>query len=202
MGHLLAAIGASQVNTRRLSGYIFVRTYGVLRQLWDYLRNARKSSPSDIPLRQDCWHTMWNDSVRAIMWTDAAEEKWRRANPTLPLEPHKDRRDATQRIPKRNHEDDSSRQTHTTPSSTLTATPDAPRRLAALQTRPKKDDSSERRPCLPAVASKGKTARSSAAATDAYSITIGRRSNRGFSPAISPKRLCRRCANSRMRRLR
>ncbi len=73
-------------------------------------------------------------------------------SPLGALEPHMDRRETTQRIPKRKHEDDSSRPSHTTPSSTLTATPDAPRRLAASQTRPKKDGSSERRPCLPAVA--------------------------------------------------
>ena len=95
---------------------------------------------------------MWMESVREIMWTDAAEEKWRRAYPSLPLEPHMERREHTQRIPKRKLEDDSSGTRYTTPSSTLTTTPDAPRRLAAPQTRPKKDGPSERRPCLPAVA--------------------------------------------------
>ena len=52
MGPLLAAIGASQVNTHRSSGYIFARADGVLRQLWDHLRNDRRSSPADIPLRR------------------------------------------------------------------------------------------------------------------------------------------------------
>ena len=96
---------------------------------------------------------MWDESIRAIMWTDAAEEKWRKANPTLPLEPQEDRRDTTQRTPKRKHEEEYPRTLHTTPSSTLTTTPDASRRSAAAQTRLKKDGPPERRPCLPAVAS-------------------------------------------------
>jgi hypothetical protein len=194
MGPLLAAIGASQVNTRRSAGYIFARADGVFRQLWDHLRNARKSSPSDVSLRQDGWKTLWADSVRAIMWTDAAEEKWRRANPTLPLEPHLNRRDAPQRI----LEDDSSRQSHTTPSSPLMATPDAPRRSAAPKG-PRRmvclsDDHACQRWRL-TWASKGRTAWIFAAAISACSITIRRQSNRGSSLGISPNRLCRRCAN-------
>ena len=152
MGLLLAAIATSQVNTRRSSGYIFARADGVLRQLWDHLRNARRSSSADTPLRRGGWKAMWEESVRAIMWTDQAEEKWRKAFPDLPLEPQHERRDTIQRAPKRKHEEETPRTSHTTPSSTLTSTPDASRRLAASQSRPKKDGPSDRRPCLPAVA--------------------------------------------------
>ncbi len=85
MSPLLEAVSDSKVNTRRSAGYIFARVDGLMRNLWHVLRNFRKSSPSDTPLCRGGWHAIWAANVSLVQWTDAAEEKWRRANPTLPL---------------------------------------------------------------------------------------------------------------------
>jgi hypothetical protein len=188
MSSLLTAISASQVNTRRFAGYIFARADGIMRKLWPDLRNTRSSSSSDPPVRRGGWHTPWAESVSSVKWTDAAEEKWRRANPTLHLDPHLLLRNTQPRIPKRKLEDDSSRQTHHTPSFTLTTTPDAPRRLAAGTMRNRRialrsDDPVCRRRRT-TWASRGRMARAFTAATDALSITIGRRSNQGYSRVL------------------
>ena len=96
---------------------------------------------------------MWGDSVRAVHWTDAAEEMWRLDNPTLILEPHLSRTALTKlTIPKRRPDDEPSKMPPLTSSSTLTATPDAPRRPDGDSKRARRADSSERRPCLPAAA--------------------------------------------------
>jgi hypothetical protein len=43
MGPLLETISATQVYTRRSPGYIFAKADGIMRQLWDHLRNTRSS---------------------------------------------------------------------------------------------------------------------------------------------------------------
>ena len=152
MSPLLGAVSESQVNTRRSAGYIFARADGLMRNLWHVLRNFRKSSPSDLPLCRGGWHDLWAESVRAVQWTDAAEERWRLANPTLPLEPHLSRVASPGRIPKRKPDDESGKTPPLTSSSTLTATPDAPRRPDGDSKRARGASSSERRPCLPTAA--------------------------------------------------
>jgi hypothetical protein len=123
----------------------------MMRKLWYVLRNFRRSSPSDLPLRRGGWNAIWVESVRSVQWTDEAEEKWRRANPTLP---HLLAWTSQSRIPKRTLEEDSSKPPQST-SSTLTITLDAPRRSAVGPTRARGDSSSERRPCLPAATDLG-----------------------------------------------
>ncbi len=148
MGGLLDAISASTVTTRRSPAYVFARADGLMRNLWNLLRNYRKASPTDPPLRRGGWLPQWHKMVAEVTWTDSAEDRWRKANPSVPLEPHLAREQV--RIPKRKLEE---HPVGTIPTTSSSAPPlkEASRRKPT-PTRTGSDASQARRPCLAAVA--------------------------------------------------
>ena len=148
MNCLLDAISASTVNTRRSPGYVFARADGLMRDLWNLLRNYRKASASDPPLRRGGWLPRWHKMVAEVTWTDSAEDRWRKANPSVSLEPHLARKQL--RIPKRKLEE---HPVGTIPTTSSSAPPpkEASRRKPT-PTRTGSDASQSRRPCLAAVA--------------------------------------------------
>ena len=147
MNGLLDAISASTVNTRRSAGYVFARADGLMCNLWNLLRNHRKASTSDSSLRRGGWLPYWHDMVSRVTWTDSAEERWRKANPSAALEPHMNRDQP--RIPKRKLEENP---VGTIPTDSSTAPP--PKEASRRKPTPTRSGpaTQARRPCLAAAA--------------------------------------------------
>ncbi len=148
MNGLLDAISASTVKTRRSAGYVVARADRLMRNLWNLLRNHRKASTSDPPLRRGGWLPYWHDMVTKVTWTDSAEERWCKANPSVPLESHLAREQS--RIPKRKLEENPVGTVPTT-SSTVPPPKEASRRKPT-PTRTGPDASQARRSCFAAAA--------------------------------------------------